>query len=421
MPTERPPGSDRPVIYMITTRALDGESMISRILIMQTIRSALSEGADLTFVQLPNLMANLTLSRVLGAVKAWAGDLLNGLALPLQCVLFASAADHRQFIANLPEDVTAVYLDGVRTYSLLVHLRKARPDLHIVVDLDDLMSRRMGMLLVAGQPLSPGYLTKRMPVALQKIALSKFVGRLIVRHERMTLKMIERRMAKLADKLVLLSSEDARLLRDLCIDEPEANIEVIPPGRQVVQAPSGLQQPIRFVFIGPDSQTQNRLTIDYLTDLWAKHGFKSELVLYGLRFRDNPLPPNVRSVGYVENLGDIYDRCSVLLTPSLIGGGIKTKVLEAFAHGVPVIGNANTFESMPVGDYPLNIQDEAELVAILADPDKHRPLFNRAAQAGARYLAEHHDPDTFARRWREIMAPGREQLDRVAPRKALGS
>jgi len=57
----------------------------------------------------------------------------------------------------------------------------------------------------------------------------------------------------------------------------------------------------------------------------------------------------------------------------MIGGGVKTKVLEAFAFGAPVIGNALTFESMP-----LNIADKAELVALLKSPDQHQALFDQA-------------------------------------------
>ena len=116
-----------------------------------------------------------------------------------------------------------------------------------------------------------------------------------------------------------------------------------------------------------------------------------------------PLPPGVTTPGYVNGLDEIYDGHGVMLTPSFLRGGIKTKVLEAFSFGAPVIGNNQTFESMPIGDYPLRINEEAELVAILRDPEGHRALLQAAADQGRAYVRDHHAPAVFANRWRRLM------------------
>ena len=142
-----------------------------------------------------------------------------------------------------------------------------------------------------------------------------------------------------------------------------------------------------------------------LTDLWRRRSIATPLVLVGLRASTAPLPPGVASTGYVDSIADIYDGHSVLLTPALIGGGVKTKVFEAFAHGSAVIGNALTFEAMALDDYPLTIDDEARLVELISHPEQNRDLFLRAAAHGAAYLKRRHDPAVFADHWRDAMRP----------------
>lgn len=396
----------RPLITMVWTRKLDGESMAGRLRIAQAIRASLGEWAELTLVRLPTMLTDRSLTRLVRSVAAWFLSLVRSPLLPIQCALFASTTDHQRMIAAIPKGVTSVYLDGVRSYAFLRYLRKMQPNLRIVVDLDDLMSRRMALLLQSGQPLSPGYLTKHLPGLVKRLVMSKTLGNLIVRYEGHTLMRVEREMTTLADAVVLLSSEDARMLNKLCEGRPtRATIEVIPPGVEAVAAPKPIDAPVRFVFIGSDALTQNRLTIDYLLDLWRRCDIQSPLVFFGLQSRALNLPPPVSVAGYVDQISDVYDGRSVLLTPSMIGGGVKTKVLEAFAYGAPVIGNPLTFESMPIGDYPLNLSDERTLIELLTHPEQHLSLFEQAAAAGGAYLSAFHSAEVFAAHWRRVMAP----------------
>jgi len=395
----------RPKVTMVWTRKLDGEPMAGRIRVALEIRAALRGCADLTEFRLPTMITQPSPMRLAQSLFAWLASAVRGPLLPIQCALFASLSDQKALVAALPPEVESIYLDGVRSYALLAHLRKRRPDIRIVVDLDDLMSRRMALLLWSGEPLSPGYLTKHLPGIVLGLVMSKAIGELIVRYELWTLKVIEREIAMLADTVVLLSSEDARILRLQCagLAPMRANIEVIPPGIAEVSPPRPLTGPIRFVFVGSDALTQNRLTIDYLVALWRRHAFDTPLVLFGFHSRRLDLPASVSVAGYVEHISEIFDGRSVLLTPSKIGGGVKTKVLEAFANGAAVVGNALTFESMPIGDYPLNIAEEADLVELLANPDQHRARFDEAAQVGVEYLRACHDRAVFGYRWRSVM------------------
>jgi hypothetical protein len=394
-----------PRLAFVWTRKLDGEPMVGRLRVAHAIRSALSAGGEVASFRLPSMVTDRTVGRILGGVRSLAGSYLRGAPLPLQCAIFADRGDLRAICRSIPADVEAVYLDGVRCFELLRLLRRERPALKLIVDFDDLMSRRMKLLLAADEPLSPGYMTQRLPPLLRRLATSRVFGRAIVFYESRTLEALERRVLTLADAVVLLSAEDAAALEGSRTREPRARatIATVPPA-MALGAAKPVTAPLRFVFVGTDTLTQNRLTIDYLLRLWGRERIATPLHIFGHQTRGVPLPPGVTMPGYVTSLDEIHDGHSVLLTPSLLRGGIKTKVLEAFSFGTPVIGNSQTFESLPIGgDYPLRIDDESALLELLREPDHHRETFRIAAERGRSYLLLNHAPDVFAERWRRLM------------------
>ncbi len=65
--------------------------------------------------------------------------------------------------------------------------------------------------------------------------------------------------------------------------------------------------------------------------------------------------PGVEVRGFVEDLAPVYRRAQVCIAPIRFGGGIKTKVLEALAHEVPVV-------TTPLGAEGIGAVDGRELV-----------------------------------------------------------
>jgi glycosyltransferase involved in cell wall biosynthesis len=184
----------------------------------------------------------------------------------------------------------------------------------------------------------------------------------------------------------------------------DARAEVLNIGPSVmVNRSSAIRTPFRFIFVGTDQLTQNRLTIDYLIDLWARKKPSSRLTLYGQQTREIPLPEGVSVAGYIDDLGAAYDEHSIMLTPSFLPGGVKTKVLEAFSYGRPVVANAATFEGMDLTDYPLVFDDLADLEALVLAPDDYLETATAAATVGSDYLKKSHAPDRTAIAWRHAM------------------
>jgi glycosyltransferase involved in cell wall biosynthesis len=273
------------------------------------------------------------------------------------------------------------------------------PRARLIVDLDDLMSRRTEELLKLGEGFSAGYLSDKMP------RWSRSLGGPGLRYERKALRHWETRLCELADELILLSPVEAGMLETRAAGPRRANIRAVPPPQDMIRGPLAIERPLRFVFIGTDALTQNRLTISYLLDLWWRLAPRTPLHIYGRMTRRWQAPPNVRFHGYVDSLADVYDAHSILLSPALLRGGVKTKVLEAFAWGTPVIGNAVTFEGLALPDYPIAGATEA----VIKDIDSEASLgrLNAAARIGNEYVRAKHDPKAFAAAWQNIVA-GRE-------------
>ncbi|WP_439817283.1 glycosyltransferase [Zavarzinia sp. CC-PAN008] len=397
------------------TRELAGQPLAGRLHVIARIREAMEEaaaanGGGVTHLRLPNLFERGGVLTFLVAGVSFLWHLLRLKPMALQCALFATYGAFGSLIAAIPAGTPVVYVDGVRSLAFLRALRKMRPDLRIVCDFDDLMSRRVELLLSMTEIVAPGYLSTKLPRILTRIVTAPLFGHMIARYELWSLRGAEREVLQLADAVNLLSSVDAQSLevvRGRLGRRARATIAVTRPVVAVVAPPVPRQTPLRFVFIGTDGLTQNRLTIDHLAALWDRHRPTAELHLFGLMTRERPLPPGVFAHGYVDSLAQVYDARSILLSPSYIGGGVKTKVLEAFAWGIPVVGNRLTFEAMALdsaelADYPL-LLDEAAMLELIRAPEAQLDRLDEAARRGAAYVAEHHDPRRFRRRWGALL------------------
>lgn len=380
-------------IHCIWTRNLDVPYSAGRLKIARSIRASLNSAARPPVHHLlTTLLDRKDLLEISQAV--W-----NGLRhrLPVQSWLFDTSAN-RKLVERIPTDTAVVYLDGIRTIHVLERLRSRLPRTRLIVDFDDLMSRRMDALMDAGEGLSAGYLSDRVPQWGQRLAQTSNTG---LRYERGALRRWEIRVCELADEVVLLSPVEAEMLNGRLPRSARATIRVVPPPQDTIRGPQTLVAPLRFVFIGMDTLTQNRLAIEYLLDLWQRLSPPTPLHIFGRMSHDWPATPNVFFRGYAGSLDEVYDQHSVLLSPSLLRGGIKTKVLEAFAWGTPVVGNTATFEGMDLPDYP--IDDSVERIILDVQSDARLKQLNLAARIGNDYVRRHHDPGTFANTWRTII------------------
>ena len=74
--------------------------------------------------------------------------------------------------------------------------------------------------------------------------------------------------------------------------------------------------------------------------------------------------PEIKFAGRVKDLSPEYDAADIVVAPIRGGGGTRIKILEAFAHGVPVVSTSKGCEGLNVENrVHLIIEDDARLFA----------------------------------------------------------
>lgn len=387
---------------MVCSRDIPQQGESGRERTLRFVHESLRAGGEVQVLRVHSVLEQRSLRRVLALLARGAWALLTGRPLPLQSLLFLDARDERRIddaVRALQPD--AVVFDGVRSGVQLAGLRARWPGLRIVCDFDDLMSRRMALLRSEGQPVSLGYLKRFVPVWIQRHLLEKWLAGTITGYEARALLSMERRILRDADAVVLVSSVDAEHLRQM---GGPAEVVVIPPVMPALASPEPAGEIQRFVFIGSDALLQNRKSIEYLVALWRRACPATVLHVYGRQTRQHEPAPNVEWHGFVDDVAQVYTPGSVLLAPSFVSGGVKTKVLEAMAHGVVAVGTAITFEGIEADAAGL-VLDDAGMADLVAHPDRWA---SRLADTGRRVLAQAcraHAPERQAARWRSTVWP----------------
>jgi glycosyltransferase involved in cell wall biosynthesis len=230
------------------------------------------------------------------------------------------------------------------------------------------------------------------------------------------------------DRIVCVTDEDATIASQL-LPRIASRIRVNPLGIEVPQAldPS-LEEPETIVFVGAMSHSPNVdaavwLASDIMPVLRRKRpGVRLYIVGHSPTRSVLALASaDVFVTGAVASVEPFLARAAVVVAPVRIGGGLRTKVIQAMAFGKPVVTSERGGRGIgdPGDDRPLIVADDAfdfasKCDALLADPERRHALGRR----GRNYVIEHHSPrayvDRLERVFEEILpSPSLPQLTRA--------
>jgi glycosyltransferase involved in cell wall biosynthesis len=187
-------------------------------------------------------------------------------------------------------------------------------------------------------------LSRRRPVIYNAHNLeSAFRHQLTERHARESeqLRRFERGVLERAAESWMVSQADIEGARELC---PRAQLRYVP---NVVDAaalaPVDTEAHRRSaLFIATFTYVPNRTALTFLIEevmprVWAELP-DAELIVAGTGLAESPsADPRVRSLGFVEDVEAVYRQAGCAIVPLLHGGGTPLKLIEALAHGLPVI------------------------------------------------------------------------------------
>jgi glycosyltransferase involved in cell wall biosynthesis len=222
---------------------------------------------------------------------------------------------------------------------------------------------------------------------------------------------VQRTAARRADRLTVASDLDGDRIRG-------AHLRVLPngypdpgrPGR--LDEPLAGQRPPTLLFVAAYDQEPNLDAAEWaateILPLVRAQVPDARLQLVGRSAEQLGAlsdRPGVEVVGPVAETAPHLAAADVLVVPIRYGGGTRLKVLEAFAHGVPVVSTTLGCEGLGASAEHLLVADDpaafaAACVQVLRDP---APARERAVAARARYEA-HFETGVAVARARAIAA-----------------
>lgn len=173
------------------------------------------------------------------------------------------------------------------------------------------------------------------------------------------------------------------------------NAVVLPPP----VPPPPASGPFTLLFVGsmgypPNHDAALFLARDVLPRLRRRTTVPVRLVLAGSHPGPSLLalqsPPEIEVTGWVDDLGPLYAACHAVVAPLRAGGGTRIKILEAFAHGRPVVATKLAAEGIDAKDgRHLLIGETADDLALAINRLIESPDLAAALTAEARELVAH--------------------------------
>lgn len=150
----------------------------------------------------------------------------------------------------------------------------------------------------------------------------------------------------------MVSEADMQSARELC---PDAKLRLAPNVVDVaaITPISELAPEPRAIFVASFFYEPNRTGLRFLLDevmprVWLRLP-EARLTIVGTGLEQSPsADPRVETLGFVDDLADVYRQARCAVVPLLQGGGTPLKLIEALAYGLPVVATPKAVAGLDV-------------------------------------------------------------------------
>lgn len=300
-------------------------------------------------------------------------------------------------------DLVAWLRPDIEVYDTLrlgQHAPKATRGRRRILYLDDLFSVRYERMLTVGAEgdvdINPlGEFAANVPAPLRALIRHRAVYRPVLRMERDRIRRAEARVVHGFDASLLVNIDEVHRLRRISGNDSVRVVHgMLPPVTPPERSPA---EPPELVFLGRLNIPHNDDAIcsfirAAMGELVRRHphirlriiGKDPSDALLGLVAQH---APNVVLEGFVENLDNVFARATVSLAPLRFGSGVKIKMLDALARGVPTLATTVSVEGVPVapeGENGCFVEDDLtrwpDLIDEMIDPTHNTQLSKAAVE-----------------------------------------
>ncbi|MEO0263103.1 MAG: glycosyltransferase [candidate division WOR-3 bacterium] len=323
---------------------------------------------------------------------------------PIQISIYTSSKnikDFRNYIKFIKPDL--IFVDYIRSadYSININLPK-------MINYDDPQSlkfkRMEPYLKEIKNPFGEGM--NFLPSFWRKIFLISLFKKIILKYEIYTLKRYEREISKYYDLVFTNSFEDAEYLKKNGVK----NIKLFPPliDKEFYKY-ENIEKKNVIIFVGKMDYSPNPHAVLYFTKKILPEIEKIYQDPFEFKIIGANTPSwmfklqneKIKVLGEVEDIRPYLSESKVFVAPLKFGTGIKVKIIEAMALGVPVVTTSVGVQGISVKNgVHLFVEDDPKnfakyVVELLKDED----LRKRIAENARNYVFENFDAENYVKNY----------------------
>lgn len=267
--------------------------------------------------------------------------------------------------SGILNEVDLVELQFSQTLPLVKEIKKLRPDVPVIGFEHDVYTQSIQRRV------------KEAPFSLNKI-LNVF--------KLLRVQSIETDLVNRCDGVFVFSSKDKQLLLKMNI---QSLIEVLVPAIDIPERASSLTGEPVCLFVGAMDRLENyEAAVWFIKNVWPKVLVSIPNAKLNIVGANPPIElqtmtsENIKITGFVEKLDRYYEEASLSIAPLLTGAGVKFKVLQAMAYGLPIVSTPVGIEGIAENDhtqlFPFTTKDHDcfadGIVLLLKHEDYRRQL-----------------------------------------------
>ena len=207
------------------------------------------------------------------------------------------------------------------------------------------------------------------------------------------------------DGILSISEDDTKNFRRLDI---ETEIYDIPVSIEVSKLkPSFISK--KAFHLGSMNWRPNVEAVEKLIDIWPEVQARvnqAELHIAGSGM-ENWKHPNVEGIivdGFVQDVDVYAQRNGILVSPINSGSGVKIKILEMLALGVPIITTGKGAEGLKETNMLVVANKKSDLIASISDLLNSEELKRKLSDAGQQYINKYHNIDRISQNIKEALS-----------------
>lgn len=333
---------------------------------------------------------------------------------PLQVSLYYSKKSKKylnQVIKEYEPDI--VIADMARTSEYLNDLDEIK--YNKILDMDDILSKRYRRQAESGDLGSNalGAYMKKLPESINKILNNGYIMKRILLKEANLLSKYEVSIADKYRSIIFVSPLEAKEFNLLINDNKSIDITIGVDYEYFSEQVVSYKKKNHIVFLGNMYVAHNKDAVNlFIKDIFpyilkdnpecifrivgrCSDDYKEEMSKYN----------NIEITGEVDDIRKYVQECTVAIAPLKYGSGIKTKILETMAMGVPVITNSIGNEGIGLISRKQAIIENntsnmaREIIELLNNEKMKNSIINEAND----YIIKNHLWDDILKRFSQII------------------